>query len=136
MKDVILIVDEVDQLLAEPELLMHALNAKMMIGLSASLGGEVGLKRYEDFFKGHAHYQWLLPEHEGDLDLERLRLDTWVSAKKIPYDKLARLILDKRSKLGLPTLILAENAKQQAKIAAELQKLDDLKEVRIYSFDA
>ena len=125
MKDVILIVDEVDQLLVEPDQLMHALNAKMMIGLSASLGGEVGLKRYDDFFKGHAHYQWLLPENEGDLDLERLRLDTWVSAKKItalPYDKLATLILEKRNNLNLPTLVLVDTISQQKKVAAELQK--------------
>ena len=129
-------VDEVDQLLADPHLVPQALKAKGLVGLSASLGGVIGLKRYEDYFKGHAHYQWFLPEDEDSFDLKRLRLDTWVSAKKIPYADLARLILDKRSKLGLPTLILAENAKQQAKIAAELQKLDDLKDVRIYSFDA
>ena len=136
MKDVILIVDDVDQLLAEPELLMHALNAKMLIGLSASLGGEVGLKRYEDFFKGHAHYQWLLPEHEGDLDLERLRLHTWVSAKKIPYDKLARLILENRNNLNLPTLVLVDTVNQAKKVAAELQKQEGLKDSRIFMFDA
>ena len=61
LKKVVLMVDEVDQLLAEQHLVPYALKAKMLVGLSASLGGEVGLRRYEDYFEGHAFYQWFIP---------------------------------------------------------------------------
>ena len=39
----ILIVDEVDQLLSKEELMPYALKAQRLIGLSATLGGKVGL---------------------------------------------------------------------------------------------
>lgn len=46
LKHTILLVDEVDVLLANAELKAKALKASTMIGLSATLGGRAGLERY------------------------------------------------------------------------------------------
>ena len=50
LKGTMLLVDEVDILLANNELKARALRARTIIGLSATLGGTVGLQRYSDHF--------------------------------------------------------------------------------------
>ena len=50
LKGTMLLVDEVDILLTNNELKARALKARTIIGLSATLGGTVGLQRYSDHF--------------------------------------------------------------------------------------
>ena len=128
LEKVTLMVDEVDCLLERHDLVPLAIKAKTIVGLSATLGGEVGLRRYEDFFKGHAHYQWFIPEREEKLDLTRLRLDTWVAGSKKNYSELAKLVIQKQIDLGLPTLVLVDSVKMASTVAAGLLRQEELQQ--------
>lgn len=70
LKEAILLVDEVDVLLANSELKAKALKAGTLIGLSATLGGRVGLERYADHFAKAAHYNWVMPGVEEEIDFK------------------------------------------------------------------
>ena len=91
----ILLIDEVDVLLANQELKAKALRARAIVGLSATLGGSVGLQRYADHFAGSANYGWVLPGDEETIDLKLLHWDTWEKGPieaPIPYLRLVQLI--------------------------------------------
>ena len=93
----------------------YALKAQRLIGLSATLGGKVGLQRYQDYFKKHAQYDWFIPENEERLDLARLKYEKWTTGTKKtsapPYESFVQLIQEKQLDPGIPTLILAESDK-------------------------
>ena len=77
-----------DVFLGNHELKAKAMRARTLIGLSATLGGSLGLQRYADHFAGSAHYSWVLPDEEETIDLNLLRWETWETGPAeapIPY---------------------------------------------------
>ena len=88
LKSTLLLVDEVDILLANPELKARALRARTIIGLSATLGGATGLQRYSDHFSQAAFYSWIMPGVEESIDFKLLKWSTWEKGPKgdeLPY---------------------------------------------------
>ena len=111
LRETVLVVDEVDRLLADSFLTAKALKAKAVIGLSATLGGRQGLENYADFFSGAAHYKYVMPMEEK-INFDHLVWRTWlnpITNKKIPIQELADLVELYHSEKQLPTVILAEN---------------------------
>ena len=96
-----------------------------MVGLSATLGGELGLGRYRDYFKDKAHYSFFLPETKEDFDVENLAWETWQrdqASGDWPVETLATLIQSKRAETMLPTVVLAESFPKAKEFARQMSR--------------
>lgn len=97
-----------------------------MVGLSATLGGKLGLELYADYFSDAAHFKHVMPI-EDEMDWNKLCWRTWTwpasKQKQLPIHEFVKLIEEYHVKEHLPTVVLAEKPTITEKLAENLDAL-------------
>lgn len=75
-----------------------------------------GLERHKDSFKGIAHFNYILPEKQHEINFENMKWETWLkdgnNLSSETIEILGQMIVNQWIKYNLPTVIISESSKQ------------------------